>query len=153
MSNLVKHAQRELELIGEDEETIKGLLKVVRAFASMGHSGGSAAVGAAQLARLLAFENLAPLTDNPKEWMLHEPEVWSPPFWQNRRNSAAFSHDGGRTYYLVTDKPRRRPRRRFKHYKSQKWIGPIEQYVDDCLAEYATGSSPFRSIPSAAIID
>ena len=105
MSNLVNHAKRELELIGEDEETIKGLLKVVRAFASMGHSGGSAAVGAAQLARLLAFENLAPLTDNPAEWMLHEPEVWSLPLWQNRRNSAAFSNDGGRTYWLVSDSP------------------------------------------------
>lgn len=153
MSNLVKHAQRELELIGEDEETIKGLLKVVRAFAAMGHSGGSAVVGAAQLARLLAFENLAPLTDNPAEWMLHEAEIWSLPLWQNRRNSAAFSHNGGRTYWLVTEKARRRPRRRFKVYKSEPYVRPFEKYVDDCLMAYAIGSSPFRSVPSAAITD
>ena len=147
MSNLVNHAKRELELIGEDEETIKGLLKVVRAFASMGHSGGSAAVGAAQLARLLAFENLAPLTDNPAEWMLHEPEVWSLPLWQNIRNSAAFSNDGGRTFWLVSDSPRRWPRRRRKHYKSAEWKKPFGSYVDECLAAYAVGCSPFRSVP------
>jgi len=149
MSNLVKHAKHELELIGEDEETIKGLLKVVRAFASMGHSGGSAVVGASQLARLLAFENLAPLTNNPQEWMLHEAEVWSLPLWQNRRNSAAFSNNGGRTYWLVSEKARRWPRRRYKMYRSAEYRRPFEAYVDDCIAAYAIGSSPFRSIPDS----
>jgi hypothetical protein len=151
MSNLVKHAETELMLIGEDQETIKGLLKVVRAFASMGHSGGSASVGVAQVARLLAFENLSPLTDNPREWMLHEPEVWSLPLWQNIRNSAAFSNNGGRTYWLVSDSPRRWPRRRFKMHKSAKWKRPFKSYVDDCLAAYEVSSSPFRSIPDRVI--
>jgi hypothetical protein len=136
MSNLVKHAETELMLIGEDPETIKGLLKVVRAFASMGHSGGSASVAAVQLARLLAFENLAPLTDNPREWMLHEPEMWSPPFWQNIRNSAAFSNDGGRTYWLVSDPVRKWPRRKRKRYKSEKKVRSSESSGGESLISY-----------------
>lgn len=149
MSNLVKHAQRELELIGEDPETIKGLLKVVRAFAAMGHSGGSAVVGAAMLTKLLAYENLGPLTDDPKEWMLHEPEVWSLPLWQNRRNSAAFSNDGGRTYWLVSDARRRWPFKRRKQYKSAKWVQSFSPATGGLPALPAGSNSSVRSVPSS----
>lgn len=64
MSNLVKHARRELELIGEDPEFIKGYLKVIQAFADMGHSGGSASVAIPTINELLQFNNLSPLIDD-----------------------------------------------------------------------------------------
>lgn len=103
-SNLVDHARRELKLVGEDDVTIEGLLNVIQAFADMGHSGGSASVAIPMLYELLQFKNLTPLTDDPDEWQHAGPEIYPPDgIWQNRRNSAAFSHDGGKTYYLLSE--------------------------------------------------
>jgi hypothetical protein len=99
-SNLVAHARRELELlIGEEPDTIKGYLKVIQAFADMGHSGGSASVAIPTIGRLLQFENLAPLTDDPDDWI----EVGFG-VWQNRRCSRMFSEDGGKSYTDVDDR-------------------------------------------------
>lgn len=98
MSNLVEHAKRELELIGEDPEWIKGYLNVIQAFADMGHSGGSASVAIPTINKLLQFENLAPLTVNLNEW-----NNVGTGMWQNSRNSEAFSEDAGLTYYLLSE--------------------------------------------------
>ena len=105
MSNLVEHARRELELLGEDPATIEGLVKVVQAFADMGHSGGSASVAIPMLTELLQHKNLTPITANPDEWYYHGPDVWDGTngVWQNKRNGALFSTDGGNTYYSVDD--------------------------------------------------
>src|SRR5574339_1160593 len=98
MSNLVDHARRELEMINEEPETIDGYLKVIQAFADMGHSGGSASIAIPTIHALLQFKNLAPLTDNPDEWVLVGESMW-----QNNRNSEAFSNDGGKTYWLLSE--------------------------------------------------
>jgi hypothetical protein len=105
MSNLVDHARRELELIGEEPETIKGYLNVVQAFADMGHSGGSASVAIPVIHELLQFKNLRPITNDPAEWMFHGADTWGAEggVWQNIRNGEAFSHDGGKTYYLLSE--------------------------------------------------
>lgn len=107
MSNLVEHARRELNIIGEESETIAGYLNVIRAFAAMGHSGGSASVAIPVLYQLLQFKNLAPLTNDPEEWFHHGPETWGGEdgvgIWQNKRNSEAFSNDGGKLYYLLSE--------------------------------------------------
>lgn len=105
MSKLVEHAKRELELIGEDADVIEWYLKVVEAFASFGHSGGSASATIPVLHELLQYKNLSPLTNNPDEWYYHGPNmsVDGKHFWQNRRNSEAFSLDGGNTYYLLSE--------------------------------------------------
>jgi hypothetical protein len=101
MSNLVEHARTELNLIGEEPETIDGYLRVVQAFADMGHSGGSASVAIPVLHELLQFKNLRPLTDDPDEWFYHGPDMGD--CWQNKRNGEAFSNDGGKTYYLLSE--------------------------------------------------
>ena len=102
MSNLVDHARRELELIGEDAETVAGLLAVVQAFADMGHSGGSASVAIPMLNELLQFKNLRPLTNDPAEWQdQSEPSGYA--MWQNIRNGEAFSDDGGKTHWLLSE--------------------------------------------------
>ena len=105
MSNLVDHARVELEAIGEEPEVIEGYLKVIQAFADMGHSGGSASVAIPVINQLLQFKNLAPLTANPDEWMFVSEDVWGEAggIWQNRRNGEAFSNDGGKTYYLLSE--------------------------------------------------
>ncbi len=102
MSNLVEHAKRELELMGKDDPWFdEGCVKVVQAFADMGHSGGSAAAAIPIINALLQFKNLSPLTDNPIEWIHHESEKSD--IWQSCRNSEAFSNDGGITYYLLSE--------------------------------------------------
>ncbi|MGV2914673.1 hypothetical protein [Streptomyces alfalfae] len=103
-SNLVAHARRELRLIGEDPDTIRGLIRVVQAFADMGHSGGSAPHCIAYLDKLLHYQPLSDLTDDPAEWIdRHAEGLTNQPLWQSRRYSEAFSTDGGKTYYLLSE--------------------------------------------------
>ena len=114
-SNLVNHARRELEQIGEEPETIEGYLKVIQAFADMGHSGGSASVAIPVIHELLQFKNLGPITDNPDEWMHVGEAQWGEPggVWHNIRNGEAFSHDGGKTYYLLSDGSNQREQKKW----------------------------------------
>ena len=101
MSNLVNHAKSELHILGtdvSDPEMAKGLIEIVELFAKMQHSGGSAAWAIAILSELLAFHNLTPLTSDPDEWYDHGG------VHQNVRRSEAFSKDGGKTYYLTSDR-------------------------------------------------
>jgi hypothetical protein len=104
-SNLVSHARYELELIGEDPEFIKSYLVVIQAFADQGHSGGSASVAIPTINALLQFQPLSPLTDDPDEWSIIEDDIWGElgGVWQSRRNFEAFSHDEGKTYYLLSE--------------------------------------------------
>lgn len=103
-SNLVAHARRELRLIGEDPATIRGLSAVVQAFADMGHSGSSAHFATLYLDRLLRYQPLSELTNDPSEWIDRHAEGMSPvPYWQSVRNPEAFSKDGGTTYYLLSE--------------------------------------------------
>jgi hypothetical protein len=104
-SPLIEHARRELALIGEDEWITNGIVKIVSAFAEMGHSGSSAEAVTGYLERLLRFKALTPLTDNPAEWHYHGPEMGGGPLWQNIRDSRAMSTDGGKTYTLVDERP------------------------------------------------
>ena len=98
-SNLVKHARRELELLGNGPMIDDHVLEIVKIFSEQGHSGSSAAYTINLINRLLSFEELAPLTNNPDEWYLVFDGMW-----QNRRNPAAFSTDGGKTYTVTTDR-------------------------------------------------
>jgi len=116
MSNLVEHARLELELIGEDPDTIAGLLTVVQAFADMGHSGGSASVAIPMINELLQYKNLRPLTDNPDEWQhIDEDIAGQSDLWQNRRNGEAFSNDGGAHYHLLSESVRHETSRKYFH--------------------------------------
>lgn len=101
--SMVEHARRELEIIGEEPDVIEGYLKVIQAFADMGHSGGSAMVAIPVIGILLNQENLSALTDYPDDWHYHDQSVWGAQggIWQSKRNSKAFSQDGGKTYYLL----------------------------------------------------
>lgn len=102
VSNLVEHAKVELALLDEAEWLVEGYLKIVQDFADMGHSGSSAIHSIAILERLLLFQNLTPLTDDPSEW--NEVSVYlGKPTWQNNRNPAAMSEDGGKTYILQSE--------------------------------------------------
>lgn len=103
--NLVKHAKQELAIIdSEDDEFDKSIIAAIRGFSSYGHSGGSAAVATSMIHELLQFHNLSSLTGDPKEWMqVDETVSGSTNTWQSRRNPEAFSTDGGKTYYLLSE--------------------------------------------------
>jgi hypothetical protein len=104
MADLVEYARRELELLEEDDETIEGYLKVMEAFSDMGHSGGSASVAIPVIDKLLRYQNLTPLTDDPGEWnKISDEQSGEEGLWQSQRNPEAFSKTGGRTYYLVSE--------------------------------------------------
>lgn len=104
-SNLVQHAIRELALIDNDQWFNDSIINAVREFAKGGHSGGSAPIASAMLYDLLQYKPLTPLTDDPDEWMLIDEEVAGrPDLWQSKRDPAAFSNDGGKTYTLVSEK-------------------------------------------------
>lgn len=100
---LVEHARRELGLIGEDPDVIDWYCRVVAEFASAGHSGGSAAAAVPVLGELLRFRPLAPLTDDRADW-IDQSGPSGYPLWQNRRDSRAFSGDGGKTYWLLHER-------------------------------------------------
>lgn len=102
--SLVEHARNELALIGEDEWMTEGIVRVVEAFASMGHSGTSAAWCINVLEKLLRFQTLSPLTSDPKEWLRHDKDITGDvSTWQSLRNPAVFSKDGGQSWYNLDD--------------------------------------------------
>jgi hypothetical protein len=147
-SPLVTHARRELELSGQYADSpqyAESIIRAVAAFASYGgHSGGSASVAREQLHRLLNGENLAPLTSDPAEWEDRSEETGKP-FWQNNRNSKAFSEDGGQTWWLIdtahetTALPAARSARDSAAYAEQAWTETDRVRADrgDAIADLA----------------
>jgi hypothetical protein len=101
--SLVEHAQRELALLDNDEPFNECIVKAVEAFAAYGHSGGSASAGIHILYDLLQFKNISPLTSDPKEWNHITEGFGGDPTWQSARCAEAFSNDGGKTYYLISE--------------------------------------------------
>lgn len=124
MSNLVKHANREFDIIGYpqltraemrskdpimsdegwDKAVRRSVIEIIEMFSTQGHSGTSAAQVVALLHQLLQYKPLSPLTNDPDEWMKVARNITSEDVWQNRRNSEAFSTDGGKTFYLLGKK-------------------------------------------------
>jgi len=113
LSNLVSHAQDELWRAGlfdpdsdYDGQIGVAVMGLIDTIADQGHSGGSIGYTVWLFNRLVAFKPLTPLTDNPNEWIDHTDISDGNPLWQSRRQSDAFSTDGGTTYYSVDDPER-----------------------------------------------
>lgn len=105
MTKLVDHARLELALIGVDDKTIELYAKVIQAFADMNLNKKQTSGAIENINNLLQFNNLSPITDNVNEWVqIGDPTRGSVEgIWQNIRNSEAFSNDGGRTYYFLSN--------------------------------------------------
>jgi len=107
MSSLKEHTIRELELAGlfdkdSDYDGMIGaaVIDLIKVFAEQGHSGMSASIVRELFYKLSNFENLTEITNNTNEWY-DVSEMFGYNLWQNKRNSALFSVDGGKTYYHV----------------------------------------------------
>ena len=107
MGHLTDYARRELEIIGEEPEIIDKLVSMIDIFASMGHSGTSAMHFAFVVRKLLSYEPLSELTDDPSEWNHIDSETAGcDDLWQSTRCPSAFSRNGGKTYYRIDDPSR-----------------------------------------------
>ena len=115
MSNLIAHAEEEMRRAGlYDADADYGgmipeaVMKLVRALASDGHSGGSHGITMAIFNQVANFKTLTPITNDPTEWVNVSEYCGndSKPVWQNRRDGTNFSNDGGKTYYNIDEKGR-----------------------------------------------
>ena len=105
-SNIAEYAWDELNRVGAFTAegdfyggmTGRAVMDLVDVFVEQCHSGMSGALVADAFHRLVMFKPLGPLTDDPDEWV----EV-ADGLWQSRRQSQAFSQDGGKTYRLNDD--------------------------------------------------
>ena len=97
LSDLSKHAIGELSLIKEDPKIILWYVSVIEAFNIMQLEPDASDHCVATLTQLLRYGNLAPLTDEPMEWVQIGDNLW-----QSIRNRDAFSNNGGTTYKLYS---------------------------------------------------
>lgn len=111
--NLVEHAKEELTRAGlfdkdsdYDEMLGDAVLELVEKFAAQGHSGFSAMQTLAIFDRVARFKTLSPITSDPSEWVEVSDYFNGKGVWQNRRNPAVFSNDGGKTWYDLDERER-----------------------------------------------
>lgn len=97
LSDLSKHAVGELSLIKEDAKIILWYVSVIEAFNIMQLPPDASDHCVCTLTQLLRYGNLAPLTDEPREWIQIGDTLW-----QSIRNRDAFSSNGGTTYKLYS---------------------------------------------------
>jgi hypothetical protein len=93
-----KHALLELNLIKEDPKVMLWYVSVIEAFEALKLPADAADHCLNVLNRLIRFENLAPLTDEPLEWVKVGDDLW-----QSIRNYDAFSNNKGVTYKLHSE--------------------------------------------------
>lgn len=105
-SNMVEHARRELDLLGEDEAMKRCILDLMLLFSSQGHSGFSAAYTVERFRQLVNFENITPLRPDPGEWLDRSDMSGGQTLWQSTRCADAFSTDGGLSYYRLGEDSR-----------------------------------------------
>jgi hypothetical protein len=103
MSNLIKHAKREFEILGwpGDCEMQKlvcdNILELLEVFSKQGHSGSSAPYVLNLFQRLAKFNPISPLTGEDDEW---SEAVLSSGLYQNKRSSDVFKDGkGGDAYW------------------------------------------------------
>jgi hypothetical protein len=108
MSNLLKHAERELTLIGYDGKdeynniAKDAILELIKTFAKQGHSGFRASYVSDMFHKLARYEVLSPLTGNDDEWsdVLDERSSDNTKMlFQNNRDSRVFKDEKG-AYFM-----------------------------------------------------
>ena len=98
LSAMSKHAIVELSLIKEDPKIVLWYVSVLEAYNIMQLTEEASDHCLQTLTRLIRYENLAPLTDEPMEWVKVGDDLW-----QSIRNYDAFSNNGGKTYKLYSE--------------------------------------------------
>lgn len=98
LSAMSKHAIVELSLIKEDPKVVLWYVSVLEAYNAMNLTEEASDHCLQVLNRLIRYENLAPLTDEPMEWVKIGDN-----YWQSIRSYDAYSTNGGKTYKLHSE--------------------------------------------------
>jgi len=114
MSRLVEHAEYEMKkanLYNEDADyggmIPNAVMALIETHSKQGHSGGSHWLTLKIFNEVVNYKTLTPITSNPDEWFKHDYGVAGENCWQNIRNPAVFSIDGGKTWYDLDDPKRK----------------------------------------------
>lgn len=106
MSNILKHAERELTLIGYDDTNQfdkmakDAILGLIETFAKQGHSGFSGPYVVSIFNKLAKFETLSPLTGEDDEWNdVSDMSGDRKMLLQNTRDSRVFKDEKG-AYFI-----------------------------------------------------
>ena len=102
MSNLLKHAERELKFIGYDGKdeynnmAKAAIMELLTTFANQGHSGFSANYIVNLFNKLAKYETLSPLKGNDDEWSnVSDMSGDRKTLFQNNRDGRVFKNDDG----------------------------------------------------------
>lgn len=149
-TNLERHAEAEMRRAGlydADSDYGPGIpktvMEMVRAHNSYGQSGGSHHMVMEIFNKVIEFKTLTPLTANPEEWT-DVSEMSQGPMWQNNRNPAFFSNDGGKTWWHVETKNKDAFRKEVEQAINRNSLENesdtpdfiLAQYLSDCLAAF-----------------
>ena len=93
-----KHAIVELSLIKEEPKIVLWYVSILEAYNAMNLTEEASDHCLQTLTRLIRYENLAPLTDEPMEWVKVADDIW-----QSIRNYDAYSNNGGETFKLHSE--------------------------------------------------
>ena len=106
MSNLLKHAERELKFIGYDGKdeynnmAKAAIMELLTTFANQGHSGFSANYIVNLFNKLAKYETLSPLKGNDDEWNdVSDMSGDRKTLFQNNRDGRVFKNEKG-AYFL-----------------------------------------------------
>jgi len=114
MSELVKHAKREFEILGwpgdDDMQAMvcENIIELMQTFADQRHSGTTAPYVISYFERLAHYGILSPLTGEDDEW-IDRAEEFGKPCWQNNRFGAVFKDEKDGPAYWIEGKLFRRP--------------------------------------------
>lgn len=111
-SNLVAHAEYELKKAGFFDKNSdyngvigKAVVELMKTFSKQGHSGFSAPLVLELFKKVASWDVLSPISSDIGEWTnVTEMGDSDSPLWQNKRNPAYFSNDGGKTWWNVDEK-------------------------------------------------
>jgi hypothetical protein len=92
----------EKEFIEYNKMVAESVISVLKEFSKAGHSGFSSSMAIELLNKLLKYQNLTPLTDNPEEWMDIADMMDGNIMYQSRRNPACFT-ENMKQYYNIDD--------------------------------------------------
>jgi len=98
LSAMSKHAIVELSLIKEEPKVVLWYVSILEAYNAMNLTEEASDHCLETLTRLIRYENLAPLTDEPLEWVKVGDDIW-----QSIRNYDAYSNNGGKTFKLHSE--------------------------------------------------
>lgn len=95
-------ANSEMEKAGLSKSQRDFYNEIVSSFLSFDHGNETAQTRIHMIAALINRQAITPLTDNADDWVnISDTTNGQGNLWRSKRDSRAFSHDGGTTYFYT----------------------------------------------------